>query len=235
MDPTIGALPNVHGVAASEAWGARYTGQYATRPGRTYASPGFAVTGSYPATCISNSDIDAYLQWLSAKTGRQYRLPSESEWEYAARAGTQTAYSFGDDVLQLCTYANFSDASAPMGQGYVGCSDGYPTTASPVGTYKPNPWGLYDMHGNVFEPVADCLNPNYQGAPNDGSAWMTGDCSGHVKRSYDFESIYYDVRSASRCLAGVGPEPGSSQGGAPQAPPGGSSNLLGLRVAVTLQ
>ncbi len=233
-DPAIGARPDVHGEAATKAWGARYTAQYATRPGRTYTNPGFAVTGSYPAVCISYSDIDAYLQWLSAKTGRHYRLPSESEWEYAARAGTQTAYSFGDDVLQLCAHANFSDASAPMGQGYVGCSDGSPATASPVGTYKPNPWGLYDMHGNVTEPVADCVNTNYEGAPNDGSAWRTGDCSDHVKRGYDFESIYYDVRSASRCLASAGPQPDSSQGDAPPAAPDGGSNLLGLRVAVSL-
>ena len=233
-DPAIGALPNVHGEAATKAWAARYTAQWATRSGRSYENPGFAVNGSYPAVCISYSDIDAYLQWLSAKTGRHYRLPSESEWEYAARAGTQTAYSFGDDVLQLCANANFSDASAPMGQGYVGCSDGSPTTASPVGTYKPNPWGLYDMHGNVTEPVADCVNPNYEGAPSDGSAWRTGDCSDHVKRGYDFESIYYDVRSASRCLASAGPQPDSSQGDASLAAPDGGSNLLGIRVAVSL-
>ncbi len=113
-----------------------------------------------------------------------YRLPTEAEWEYACRAGTQTRYSFGDDEQQLGDYAWFNDNSG--GQPH------------PVGKKQPNPWGLYDMHGNVWEWVQDCWHDSYQGAPTDGSAWETDQCQYRVLRGGSFDGRARNLRSAVR-------------------------------------
>ena len=193
---------------------------YGLRSDGTFYDPGYEQTDEHPAVCISVADVRAYFDWLNKKTGRSYRLPSEAEWEYATRAGTETAYSFGDSPLELCEYANFLDKSSFHLAGLVYCDDGYPGSPAPVGTYKPNPFGLYDVHGNVFEPVEDCFFGNYEGAPTDGSPWTKDDCSDHhVLRSYYFASPYFGVRSASRCPAGHVL---------------GRSSATGVRVAVSL-
>ena len=121
-----------------------------------------------PVEPVSWSDAQAFVQKLSAKTGKTYRLPSEAEWEYAARAASQTNYSFGDKAEPLGRYAwSASNASA---------------TTHPVGEKLPNAFGLHDMLGNVWEWTEDCWNGSYNGAPNDGSAWTAGDCSQRVVR-----------------------------------------------------
>jgi formylglycine-generating enzyme required for sulfatase activity len=131
---------------------------------------------SDPATCVDWADAMGYAAWLSAKTGKQYRLLSEAEWEYAARAGTTTPYFWGTRPERACAYANVADESAkPVYKAMehtVACNDGFPGSA-PVGHFRPNQYGLYDMIGNVRQWVQDCFNENYVGAPTDGSPWMT--------------------------------------------------------------
>ena len=114
--------------------------------------------GRRPVINVSWRDAKAYVEWLREKTGKPYRLPSEAEWEYAARAGTTTRYSFGDEITP-------KDANYGRNIGKT----------TEVGSYPPNPWGLYDMHGNVWEWVEDVWHGSYTGAPVDGSAWTDGE------------------------------------------------------------
>jgi formylglycine-generating enzyme required for sulfatase activity len=148
-----------------------------------WRDPGFGPkvqTDAHPVVCVSWNDAKAFADWLSAKTRQTYRLLSEAEWEYAARAGTRTRWSFGDDEAMLCNNANVLDATAKAqlkdaGKDWVfaACDDHHSYTA-PGKTYQPNAWGLYDMHGNAWEWVADCWHDNYANAPSDGSIWNTG-------------------------------------------------------------
>jgi formylglycine-generating enzyme required for sulfatase activity len=148
--------------------------------------------GSSPAMNISWEDAKAYAAWLSAKTGKAYRLLSEAEWEYAARAGTVAAYPYADGLSP--TKANYdasSDGSGP--------SDVNRQRTVPVGSFLPNAFGLYDMQGNVSEWVEDCWNDAYTAAvPTDGSAWVEGDCKGHVVRGGSWEDSATELRSAAR-------------------------------------
>jgi formylglycine-generating enzyme required for sulfatase activity len=164
------------------------TGQ--VRLGRSFRNPGFSQTGSHPAVCLNWNDAKAYVAWLSKKTGKSYRLLSEAEWEYAARGRTDPGpyprYFFGDNEEDMCRYANGADQTAKReiagwNRSIANCSDGYAYTA-PVGSFLPNAFGLYDMHGNVWEWLEDCFHSGYEGAPTDGSAWTSGDCSRHEFR-----------------------------------------------------
>lgn len=137
-----------------------------------------------PVEQVSWDDIQEFINKLNEMEGTdKYRLPSEAEWEYAARAGTTTRYSFGDDESDLGDYAWYYDNSD--------------TTTHPVGQKKPNPWGLYDMHGNVWEWVQDMYNSDYNGAPTNGSVWESGDYPYRILRGGGFgpENMY---RSALR-------------------------------------
>jgi formylglycine-generating enzyme required for sulfatase activity len=145
--------------------------------------------GRQPVINVSWEDTLAYAEWLSKQTGKRYRLPTEAEWEYAARAGTTTAYWWGDEIGK--NRANCD-----------GCGSRWDDKqTSPVGSFAPNPWGLYDMLGNVWEWVQDCWHDRYEGAPGDGKAWETeggGDCARRVVRGGSwFDSPTY-VRSALR-------------------------------------
>lgn len=173
-------------------------------------SPAVAPGEFHPVMCVTWEDANAYVAWLSRETGRAFRLPSEAEWEYAARAGTVTRYSSGDAPELLCEHANLKDrrfkAAARRDHGLdmlvTDCDDGaeYTTVA---GMYKPNAFGLYDMMGNVAEWVADCQHPNYEGAPADGSAWTGGcDRAGEgdyfITRGGTYSSSRQVLRSAAR-------------------------------------
>ncbi len=136
--------------------------------------------GRRPVINVSWEDTQDYLYWLSQKTGKSYRLLSEAEWEYAVRAGTTTDNYWGDYERApnaICAYANVSES--------VFDCDGKEMTL-PVGSFRPNPFGLYDMIGNVQELTADCWNENYEGAPDDGRAWQQGDCRLRITRGGSF-------------------------------------------------
>lgn len=127
--------------------------------------------GARPVINVNYQDALTFIDWLNRVTGRPFRLPSEAEWEYAARAGSSTVYSFGDDVSRLPTYAR---ALAAPEVSPKASNPGYETARTePVGQRQPNPWNLLDMHGNVSEWVQDCWHSNYEGAPADGSAWLS--------------------------------------------------------------
>ena len=165
-------------------------------------SPGFAQTGSDPVVCVSWDDAQAYVAWLSAKTGHVYRLPTEAEWEYAARAGTTTARYGSDNPVEICRYTNVGDldySEQHPGDSGVNraCRDGYAFT-SPVGSFPPNQFGLYDMLGNVMDWTEDCWNANYSGAPTDGTAWQSGDCGRRVVHGGSWDADLSVVRSAMR-------------------------------------
>ena len=142
--------------------------------------------GRRPVINVSWLDAKAYVSWLSRKTGKRYRLLSEAEWEYAARAGTTTRYSWGDDIGH--NRANCD-----------GCGSRWDNRQSaPVGSFPANLRGLHDVHGNVWEWVADCWNENYRGAPTDASAWMSGECSRRVVRGGSWNSNPGDLNSSVR-------------------------------------
>jgi formylglycine-generating enzyme required for sulfatase activity len=168
-------------------------------PEASFREPGFLVTGSQPVVCVSWHDAQAYVAWLRRRTGKPYRLPTEAEWEYAARAGTRTSYSFGDDETALCAYARFADLGSRFGW-HDACraeTDVYGPLS--VGSLKPNPWGIFDMHGNAWEWVEDCWTPNALEIPVDGSAFThPGNCEMGVLRSGSWAAGSRRVRTAIR-------------------------------------
>ena len=169
----------------------------------SWRAPGFAQSdGRHPAVCVSWEDARAYAAWLSDETGARYRLPSEAEWEYAARAGTTTVRYWGDDGAdEQCAQANGADRAMRQrfrGSEGVDCADGAVHTAA-VGTFTPNAFGLFDMLGNAWEWAADCWHDSYAGAPRDGAAWVEGgNCSLRVLRGGSWSDAPGDVRSAVR-------------------------------------
>ena len=170
---------------------------------KDWRNPGYAQDDLHPVACVSWDDASAYARWLSQKTGRNYRLLTEAEWEYAARAGTTTTRFWGDDGNMSCGYANGADLTAeaqvPGASNWpiANCNDRYAYTA-PVGSYRANAFGVHDMLGNVWEWTQDCWNGNYSGAPTNGSAWATGDCYLRVVRGGSWEDAPLGLRAAYR-------------------------------------
>jgi len=197
-------------------------GRGEVRQGRSWRDVGYPQDDNHPAVCVSWNDAIAYAQWISLKTGKNYRLASEAEWEYAARANTTTARFWGESPDQACAYANVMDATGKSRVPDVtweahNCSDGHAYT-SPVGSFKPNAFGLYDMLGNVWQWTQDCWHDNYNGAPTDGSAWAGGDCGKHAVRGGSWNLDPRFVRAAVRSDSNTG----------------GRSRSLGFRLARTL-
>jgi formylglycine-generating enzyme required for sulfatase activity len=233
------AIPRAFAVGAREVSNAEYarfiseTGRTATRGCRSYnraansvdvspaadfRQPGEGAGGGAPAmpvVCVSWTDAKAYTAWLSGKTGKPYRLLSEAEWEYAARAGSSAQYPWGDRIEDGCRAANVLDR-AGAGAGVLAVFGGQSGTAAapvpsaacddrhagaaPVGSYRPNAFGLYDMTGNVWEWVEDCYVAPYPAdAPTDGRAYqVTGDCPRRSVRSGSWISVPFRNRVSWR-------------------------------------
>ncbi len=184
-------------------------------PGEGRAWPPYDVEPRrWPAVCLDWNDANAYIAWLNTHTGHAakgpYRLPSEAEWEYAARAGTVTARWWGDAI----------------GSGHADCngcgSKWDDSELSDVDAFEPNPFGLYGMLGNAWQWTQDCWHENYVGAPADGRAWVAGNCSRHVLRGGSWDNVAIFIRSAAR-------SGGSADGGEFDY-----SSLAGFRVARNL-
>ena len=148
--------------------------------------------GRRPVINVSWDDAQEYVRWLSKKTGKTYRLLSEAEWEYVARAGTTTPFHTGATISP--SQANFNGNKT-----YNGSTKGeYRKRTIPVGSFGANQFGLHDVHGNVYEWVQDCWIDNYKGAPSDGRAWTAGDCSRRVLRGGSWDGIPWFLRSSGR-------------------------------------
>jgi formylglycine-generating enzyme required for sulfatase activity len=181
--------------------------QWQERAGRSFRDPGFAQDARHPAVCVSWEEASAFVGWLSRKTGRSYRLLTEAEWEYVARAGTTTPYWWGPSIST--SQANYD--GRPKGE--------FRQKTVPVDSFAPNPWGLYNVNGNAWEWVQDCWNDNYTGAPSDGAARVTGDCGRRVVRGgYWGNTLPQHLRSASRV----------------RSAPAIRSNGMGFRIGKTL-
>ena len=206
--------------AGSKCWTLE-NNKTAERAGRSFRNVGFKQTGSEPVACVNWYDAKAYAAWLAKKTGKDYRLLSEAEWEYAERAGSELRLVSAKSESDLCHYANGPDLAVKKvfkNWTVTNCSDGYVYTA-PVGSFAPNDFGLYDMQGNVWEWVEDCVHDDYNGAPSDGSAWTSGgDCSKRMGRGAAWNTLPRDLRAAFR----------------DNAPIDHRSNIIGLRVARAL-
>ena len=133
----------------------------------SWRNPGFQQDDSHPVVCVNWDDAKAYASWLAEIAGRPYRLLTEAEWEYAARAGTTEPFWWGSSITPA--QANYNGNYVYKGGGSKG---EYRKGTVPVGDFEPNPWGLYNVHGNVWEWCEDTWHDNYKGAPSDGSAWL---------------------------------------------------------------
>ena len=184
-------------------------GEWEERSGLSWRNPGFTQADGHPVVCVSWEDAQAYVRWLSRKTGERYRLLSESEWEYVARGGTRTSRYWGDGESGQCSHANGADRALKRRGDWkweiVSCDDGHSHTA-PMGSFSANAFGLHDVMGNVWEWVEDCWHESYAGAPADGGAWTVGgDCERRVLRG----GSWYSNRSSCVPRFAAGAPPGT--------------------------
>jgi formylglycine-generating enzyme len=174
--------------------------KWARLAGVNWRAPGYPQSDMHPVVCVSWHDAKAYAQWLSGRTGKRYRLPSEAEWEYAARARSGSARFWGDTERATCQYANVADETpggpSPWAERFS-CRDGhfYP---APVGTYKPNAFGLHDMIGNVMEWTEDCYRKSHAQAPTVAEGRLVADCRMRVVHGGAWDSYPRTARAAFR-------------------------------------
>ena len=192
----------VSGMCMTDRW---KPGTWQLDAATNFHDPGFAQTGDHPAACVSWNDAKAYVAWLNTKTVGGYRLLSEAEWEYLARAGSTTAYPWGPDVNDGCTQMNGYDRVILEKKGdlykgeavpFAACSDGHLNT-SPAGSYAPNAFGIYDMIGNLGEWVEDCATTSYDSLQSDGTH-TDGDCSKRIVRGGSWGTQPRQLRTAER-------------------------------------
>lgn len=200
-------------------------GEWAHEPNTTLRDPGFEQQDNHPVLCVTWDDAQAYVAWLNAQTDGGYRLLSEAEWEYVARAGTTTTFPWGPSADTGCADANLGDAT--MHDKYAKILSDYPLAAcrdgalntSPVGSYRANAFGLYDLIANTGEWVEDCVTMSYDTLPTDGSADLSGDCTRRIVRSGSWGSQIKDSRVANRT----------------RYPVSQVDDSIGIRVAKTLE
>ena len=205
---------------ANRRWG-RFPGE------RSWRNPGFEQTDQHPVVCINWPEARAFADWMAARTGKPYRLMTDAEWEYVVRAGTPGRRWFGDGRDRVCEFANVSDQDKARELGQqddpaqvFACRDGYVFTA-PVGRFKPNPWGVYDLFGNAWEWTEDCFGRSYEGAPVDGSARQAAagqPCAERVMRGGAWHADPFYIRAAKHDFA----------------PPSLRSARMGMRLARSL-
>jgi formylglycine-generating enzyme len=178
--------------------------KYLQDASKNWRNPGFAQTDNDPVVCVNWNDAKAYADWLTRKAGKAYRLPTEAEWEYAARGGSSDSRPWSDDTNRACRYANVADATTKRdvpgtaaSWRFHDCNDHYAYTA-PAGSYPPNAFGLYDTLGNAWEWTDDCVDQESAGPPSDDPNGPRGKCTQRVLRggswvdSPDF--VRYDFR-----------------------------------------
>jgi len=170
----------------------------------SWQNPGFKQSDQDPVVCVSWSDAQKFVTWLNSKIrntkSKTYRLPTEEEWEYAARAGTITPMYWGSDRTLQCRYENARDLSEEktgLSGPHVNCDDGYARTA-PVGSFEPNPWGLFDMLGNAYQWVSDCSHIGYDDPIPAAPAYGAAYCNSKVARGGSWASVPFGVRAANR-------------------------------------
>jgi formylglycine-generating enzyme required for sulfatase activity len=170
-----------------------------TRPPvrNAWSKPGYPQTDRDPVVCVAWDDAQAYIRWLNFKVNQEgqgpYRLPSEAEWEYAARGGTQTEYWWGNDVGKDHLACNGCTTWGPGPLFFEPLE-----STVPVGTFPPNPFGLYEILGNSAVTVQDCWHDSYDGAPTDGTAWVTDYCRSHTTRGGSWRGPAWAARAAAR-------------------------------------
>lgn len=190
----------------------------------TWDSPGYYQREDHPVICVSWTDGTDYAAWLAKTTGKPYRLLSSTEYEYASRAGTRGPWYWGPRSKDACKHANVADSTFRLLNHFAPvfyCDDGFERTA-PVGSFEPNPWGLFDMFGNAWEWTDDCLHRDMSKIPTDGRAWLAeddGNCIGRVPRGGSWASGTDSVRA-------------TAQAGDWELY---HSQLLGFRVALTVE
>jgi formylglycine-generating enzyme required for sulfatase activity len=189
-----------------------FDGRWRRHAGASWRSPGYPQTDRHPAVCVSWEDAKTYVAWLASHTGRNYRLLSESEREYVTRAGSTTPYWWGATIAT--TDANYDGTIVYAG----GARGEHRGGTVPVESFRPNPWGVYGVHGNIWEWVEDCWNDSNVGNPGDGSPRSTGDCSLRVHRGASWNNGPHTLRAARR----------------ERNPAGYRSGSIGFRVALTL-
>jgi formylglycine-generating enzyme required for sulfatase activity len=180
------------------------TFSWGQKPGYSWRDPGYPQTDAHPAVCISYDDASAFAAWLAVKTGKPYRLPSEAEWELAARAGTTTAWYWGDAPEAGCDKANLITSgmiaamgSPPYWRNKLACQNER-SYSQPVGSYPANAFGLHDMLGNAFEWVADCASTSHKGEPGDGSVHDVPGCDMRFLKGGAFHTPIWLTRAAVR-------------------------------------
>jgi formylglycine-generating enzyme required for sulfatase activity len=173
-------------------------------PELNWTNPGFPQAPDHPIVCVSYDDTLAYLQWLSNKTGKQYRLLSESEWNYVASEGTKTAWPWGDEPTEACKHGNFSDLTRAVAEHLLisrdnvfQCFDGF-THTSPVGSFPPNKFGVFDIMGNAAELTADCFLETLEKMPYDGSPYLDGRCKLMTAKGGSWDLFPYSTLTGYR-------------------------------------